>query len=96
MALFKAIVDSDPMRSSDFEFRNRFFLIGLLFGAGFFCYSFDRVNAATALLEAIARRDLDLSVPGDRHLLQLVLGIATLLVTAAAMIRTWATAYLRP
>jgi protein-S-isoprenylcysteine O-methyltransferase Ste14 len=83
------------MHASDFEFRNRFFLIGLLFGAGFFCYSFDRVNAATALVAAIVGRDVNPAVSADRHGLQLVLGVATLLVGASAMIRTWATAYLR-
>lgn len=83
------------MRASDFEFRNRFFFIGLLFGAGFFCYSFDHVNAATALVRAVARRDLNLNLPADRHALQVVLGIAALLVAGSAMIRTWATAYLR-
>ena len=83
------------MRASDFEFRNRFFLIGLLFGLGFFCYSFDRVNAATALVAAILRRDPDINSLADRHALQIVLGIGALLVAASAMIRTWATAYLR-
>jgi protein-S-isoprenylcysteine O-methyltransferase Ste14 len=83
------------MRASDFEFRNRFFFIGLLFGAGFFCYSFDRVNAATALLSLIVGRELNLQSPADRHSLQLVLGMAAILVAGSAMIRTWATAYLR-
>jgi protein-S-isoprenylcysteine O-methyltransferase Ste14 len=83
------------MRASDFEFRNRFFFIGLLFGVGFFCYSFDHVNAAVALVSAFARRDINLDAPADRHALQAVLGLAAVLVAGSAMIRTWATAYLR-
>jgi len=95
MVRWKAMVDIETMRASDFEFRNRFFLIGLLFGFGFFCYSFDRVNAATALLATIEGRDLNLNSPADRHSLQIVIGIAALLVAGSAMIRTWATAYLK-
>jgi protein-S-isoprenylcysteine O-methyltransferase Ste14 len=89
------MLDIELMRASDFEFRNRFFFIGLLFGLGFFCYSFDHVNAATALVGLFARRDLNLDSAPDRHALQVVLGIAALIVAGSAMIRTWATAYLR-
>jgi isoprenylcysteine carboxyl methyltransferase (ICMT) family protein YpbQ len=83
------------MQASDFEFRNRFFFIGLLFGLAFFCYSIDPINAATALVSAIIGRDLNLESAPDRHSLQLLLAFATLLVAASAAIRTWATAYLQ-
>ena len=95
MVLSEATHDIDVMRASDFEFRNRFFLIGLLFGVSFFCYSFDRVNSAAALVSAIVGKDLNLNTATDRHALQVVLAMAALIVAGSAMIRTWATAYLR-
>lgn len=82
------------MRATDFEFRNRFWLIGMIFGLGFFCYTFDHVNAGAALVRAIAGSGLDLDSPRGRHELQAVFGVAALLVAASAMVRTWATAYL--
>jgi protein-S-isoprenylcysteine O-methyltransferase Ste14 len=38
------------MRATGFEFRNRFWVMGVIFWLGFFCYSFDRVNAGVALM----------------------------------------------
>jgi protein-S-isoprenylcysteine O-methyltransferase Ste14 len=82
------------MRATDFEFRNRFWLIGLIFAAGFLCYALDHANAAVALLRAISNAPLNLDLSRTRHELQAIIGVATLLVAASAAIRTWATAYL--
>jgi protein-S-isoprenylcysteine O-methyltransferase Ste14 len=83
------------MRATDFEFRNRFWLIGLIFAAAFLCYSIDHVNAAVALLGGISGSTPDLDIPRNRHALQAIIAVATLLVAASAAIRTWATAYLK-
>ena len=40
------------MRATGFEFRNRFWMMGVIFWLGFFCYSFDQVNAGVALLRS--------------------------------------------
>ena len=106
------------MGATEFEFRNRFWMMGLIFGLGFFLYSFDHVNAGAALLGAHApatSTPLSISIGGVRFIfpglgyetfglaagseqgrwkLQVIFGIAALLVAAAAMMRTWATAYL--
>jgi protein-S-isoprenylcysteine O-methyltransferase Ste14 len=79
------------MRATEFEFRNRFWLFGLIFSLGFVCYVFDPVNTGVALLQA-ARVDLDSSRASIE--LHALFGFGALLVAAAAMIRTWATAYL--
>jgi len=107
------------MRATAFEFRNRFWMMGVIFWLGFFCYSFDRVNAGVALLGSpIAPTSTPISVSiaganvifapmtyemfgltpgsnGGRLQLHVMFGIAALLVAGAAMIRTWATAYLQ-
>jgi protein-S-isoprenylcysteine O-methyltransferase Ste14 len=82
------------MRATDFEFRNRFWIFGAIIWASFLCYLFDHQNAAVALLEALSRARLDDSLKA-RHEVQAVFGVSTLLVAGAAMIRTWATAYLK-
>jgi protein-S-isoprenylcysteine O-methyltransferase Ste14 len=107
------------MRATSFEFRNRFWMMGVIFWLGFFCYSFDHVNAGVALLGSpipatstpisfsIAGVDFIFApmtyemfglTPGSREgrlQLQVMFGIAALLVAASAMMRTWATAYLQ-
>jgi len=79
------------MKATDFEFRNRFWLIGLIFWLAFFTYSFDHVVTAQAIADCFAG-------PGTAKadsLARIIFGIGTLLVACAGLIRTWATAYLR-
>ncbi|HEX3730408.1 MAG TPA: methyltransferase [Opitutaceae bacterium] len=71
------------MRATDFEFRWRFILFGLIFGLGFNAYALDHVNLANWLEQ----------LTGAATGIWLVLGAA--LTAAAAALRTWATAYLR-
>jgi protein-S-isoprenylcysteine O-methyltransferase Ste14 len=106
------------LRATDFEFRNRFWVMGAIFWVGFFCYSFDHVNAGVALLgvhTAATSTPITVSVAGvqfvfaglsyemfgldpaaqqSRWKLQAMFGMAALLLMGAAMMRTWATAYL--
>lgn len=83
------------MRATDFEFRNRFWLIGLIFWAGFACYFFDPTNAAVRLLKLFNGAAVDEDTARGRHQLQVIFAAAAMLPIIAAGIRTWAAAYLR-
>ncbi len=74
------------MRASEFEFRNRFWVIAAVFFAAFGCYAFDQRIAAQTFARMVGQEN-NLGV-------QLVLGIGAMLALLAAWIRTWATAYL--
>jgi protein-S-isoprenylcysteine O-methyltransferase Ste14 len=78
------------MKATNWEFTNRALIFGLIFGCSFPLYCFDRQMSTAMAANWLASRlqtDLDLVV----HLL---LGIAAFLLIAAALIRTWASAYL--
>jgi protein-S-isoprenylcysteine O-methyltransferase Ste14 len=79
------------MKATEFEFRNRFWLIGLIFWLAFSTYGFDHVVVAQAIADRLAR-------PGGLSadsIVRIVLACGTFLITCACLIRTWATAYLR-
>ena len=82
------------MRATRFEFQQRFWMIGVIFGVGFWLYAIDRTNAAVAILRAIAPAVDSDSAAGDARI-RLIFGAGAALVFAAAWLRTWATAYLR-
>jgi protein-S-isoprenylcysteine O-methyltransferase Ste14 len=78
------------MKATNWEFTNRALIFGLIFGCSFPLYFFDHQMSTAVAAHWLAGRlqmDLDLVV----HLL---LGIAAFLLIAAALIRTWASAYL--
>src|SRR5690242_1254839 len=75
------------MRATDFEFRNRFWIFGLLYFAGFVPYWFHDQNALTSLMNAVNPGASERSV-------HIAFGIAAIVMFAAALLRTWATAYL--
>jgi protein-S-isoprenylcysteine O-methyltransferase Ste14 len=81
-----------PMRATDFEFRHRFWIIGAAFAAGFGLYAVDPLDSVERLLGWVVP-----GTPEPERLLLLkgtfVAGAA--LVFLAALVRTWATAYLR-
>jgi protein-S-isoprenylcysteine O-methyltransferase Ste14 len=82
------------MKATEFEFRQRFWVIGAIFGVAFWCYAIDHVNACAALLHLVLRHPIDLDRPADRHAFQLAMALASLPAFAGAAIRTWAAAYL--
>jgi protein-S-isoprenylcysteine O-methyltransferase Ste14 len=82
------------MRATNFEFHCRVWINMLIFGAGFLCYRFDRVNAAVALVRILTGPGMDMGSAEARRALQLTFAIAAALVTAAAAMRTWGSAYL--
>jgi protein-S-isoprenylcysteine O-methyltransferase Ste14 len=79
------------MRATEFEFRYRFFIIGLVFWLGLSLHSLDRSNAADALSGWIAAHTR-LSRGNSVHI---IFAVAAVLCVAAAAIRTWASAYLQ-
>ncbi|HTQ32128.1 MAG TPA: isoprenylcysteine carboxylmethyltransferase family protein [Opitutaceae bacterium] len=76
------------MRATDFEFRYRFWLIVLLHCVAFSLYYFDHISFGAAVLHLLAP-------PAGRGWLHLVYGFGAGLVFAGALLRTWATAYMR-
>jgi protein-S-isoprenylcysteine O-methyltransferase Ste14 len=78
------------MRATQWEFKNRALIFGLIFGCSFACYSFDAQNSAAALasrLGAALRTDATV-------LARLLFVCAAGLLAAAALTRTWASSYL--
>jgi protein-S-isoprenylcysteine O-methyltransferase Ste14 len=76
------------MRATEFEFRYRFWFIFLLFWAAFAAYAIDPLNAGKALVRAFGAGE---GSPAFRA----VFFLAPLLIGLAALIRTWASAYLQ-
>jgi protein-S-isoprenylcysteine O-methyltransferase Ste14 len=78
------------MKASDWEFRNRAMLFGLIFAFTFPLYAVDPGNVTAVIAGWLARR-VGWSVDLLAHLL---FACAALLLAIAAGIRTWASAYL--
>jgi protein-S-isoprenylcysteine O-methyltransferase Ste14 len=79
------------MKATNFEFRQRFWIIALLYWAGFVLYRFDRVNIAQWAVQRAAPDNSSL----ETLLMRYLLAFGALLVLLAAWLRTWAAAYLR-
>ncbi len=79
------------MAASNFEFKYRFWIFGALFWIAFAAYNVDHQNAAAALVNWIAH--LRGATASDAEV-QVVFAVAALICLAAALLRTWATAYL--
>jgi protein-S-isoprenylcysteine O-methyltransferase Ste14 len=83
------------LRATEFEFRIRFFIILAIFVAGFLCYALDPVSVSAMLAGRLLGYSIDDRVARARHLVQAFIGLGAVLAVLAAMLRTWATAYLR-
>jgi protein-S-isoprenylcysteine O-methyltransferase Ste14 len=81
------------MAASDFEFRYRFWIFGALFCLAFVTYNIDHRNTGAALTEWFAGLRGTTATAMDY---QATFAFAALFCVAAALIRTWATAYLKP
>ncbi len=77
--------------ASDFEFKNRFWIIGAIFGVAFWAYGIDHQTSGAVLAEWIAHLRGSAATASDYRW---VFGAAALFAVVAAAIRTWATAYL--
>jgi protein-S-isoprenylcysteine O-methyltransferase Ste14 len=79
------------MKATNFEFRYRALLIGLIYTVGFWLYAFDHVAVIHVLVHSSMR-------PGPLEptvATKLIVAVAALLVGIGALIRTWGTAYLK-
>ena len=78
------------MKATDWEFKNRALVFGLIFAVSFPLYSLDHQNSTTAFASWLGRR-----VGGDADFAaRCLFAFAALLLVSAALIRTWASAYL--
>jgi len=80
------------MRATEFEFRNRWWVIFAIFFAAFGAYAIDHVNFAQAIVEWIARR---MGTSATDNQLRLIFALGALLLVLAAFLRTWGTSYLQ-
>jgi protein-S-isoprenylcysteine O-methyltransferase Ste14 len=81
------------MKATEFEFRHRFWFIMAIYTVGFWCYAFDHVNVAQAMLQMVY--GYPLQDAANRHHLQAIFTLAAVSALLAAVIRTWAAAYLQ-
>jgi protein-S-isoprenylcysteine O-methyltransferase Ste14 len=79
------------LKATDFEFRNRFWIFGLIFGTGFWLYALDHVNIVQYLINVTVGENS----PHADLLARCALAFAALLTLLTALLRTWATSYLR-
>jgi protein-S-isoprenylcysteine O-methyltransferase Ste14 len=78
------------MRATNWEFKNRALLFGLIFGVSFSVYAIDPQNAVAALANWLeATRGMDANLVA-----RLLFALAACLLVVAALIRTWASSYL--
>ena len=79
------------MKATQFEFRYRALLIGLIYGAGYWLYAADHVSAIAAL----SRWIVGANSPQQIITAKLIVAFATALVAFGAFVRTWGAAYLQ-
>ena len=78
------------MRATNWEFRNRALIFGLIFGFAFSAYFLDSQNSTAALANWLeAARGIDANLIG-----RILFALAACLLFGAALLRTWASSYL--
>jgi protein-S-isoprenylcysteine O-methyltransferase Ste14 len=80
------------MQATLFEFRNRWWIIFLLFMVAFLAYAVDHMNTGEAVARWICHQ---LKVPVTDNAFRIVFGCGALLLALAAFLRTWGTSYLQ-
>jgi hypothetical protein len=88
------------LQDSDCEFRNRFWIIASIYAVTFACYRVDPTNITIALTSRILRwashgAAVTIDDPNFNNTARLFLACGTILLVLSALIRSWATAYLR-
>lgn len=66
-----------------------------IFIGGFWCYAVDPVGVPTMLVQRLMGHHVELGVASDRHAVQAILALGAVLALLAALVRTWAAAYLK-
>jgi protein-S-isoprenylcysteine O-methyltransferase Ste14 len=79
------------MKATEFESRHRFWIIGAIFWFGFLLYRVDQLNMAQSLVNRTVGEN---SAHADSVARSLLL-FGPFLVLLTALLRTWASAYLR-
>jgi len=79
------------LRATDFEFRYRFWMIGLIYLLGFSAYRIDPVNVVEYAVGKITGH----GTPQAEILAHALFGVGALIMFFAAALRTWAAAYLK-
>jgi protein-S-isoprenylcysteine O-methyltransferase Ste14 len=83
------------LRATEFEFRFRFLVIVAVFFVGFWCYHLDHVNVSTMLAGWFMGHAFNSKVASDRHVVRAILAFGAVLTILAALVRTWAAAYIQ-
>jgi protein-S-isoprenylcysteine O-methyltransferase Ste14 len=78
------------MKASDWEFENRALVFGLLFAVGFSASAIDHRNVTVAVADALA----PLLGARQETVVRALLAVAVFAAVAAALVRTWASAWL--
>ena len=78
-------------RATEFEFRNRFWIISGTFCLGFSCSIWDHQIVSVAIARMIVG---GLNSPLALGWMRVILALGALIVTLAALVRSWAAAYL--
>jgi protein-S-isoprenylcysteine O-methyltransferase Ste14 len=78
------------MKATDWEFKNRAMVFGLIFGFTFPLYTLDHQNVTAVVANWIGT---ELSLNAD-FVVRVLFAVAALLLVVAALIRTWASSYL--
>ena len=79
------------MKATEFEFRYRALLIGLIFGVGFWLYALDHV----ALIHVLVHSSMRPGALQPTLATKLIVALAALLAAFGALVRTWGAAYLK-
>jgi len=83
-----------PFAATDFEFKQRFWLIGVIIWLGFGCYVIDKNNFAAAVAAKILGPGVPIDSPSfDRFQLAIV-AAGAVIVALGALLRSWAESYL--
>jgi protein-S-isoprenylcysteine O-methyltransferase Ste14 len=81
-------------QATEFEFRNRSWIIAAIFTLGFFLYNFDPVNLSVALSRVILGGPPEVSSAAFGHWITAFFLLATWIVAVGALLRSWAESYL--
>jgi len=82
------------IHATEFEFRHRFWFIAGIFSVAFLCYVLDRTNVSVALSKMICAAGKPGTWGGMAVCIRSFFIFGAALTVAAALVRTWATAYL--
>jgi protein-S-isoprenylcysteine O-methyltransferase Ste14 len=85
------VLPSSLMQASLFEFRHRWWVIFFIFFIAFLAYSLDPVNCGVAIVGWLAKH---LGTTPTANAYRLILAFSALLLTLAALLRSWGTSYL--